>query len=161
MDIQLAVDTRLAEAMRLLPAVISRELQPALKRVAGQVARDMRRGAPKASSLLTNSIRSEMTGPLSARAIAGVQHGVYVERGTGPGGIAPRQSLLDWMQTVGLRTGDAAADNRSAYLIAGSIRRKGTRAQPFAEPARDANADKAARRMDAAIGRAIAAAGLS
>jgi hypothetical protein len=121
----------------------------------------MKRGAAKAHSVLTNSINAELTGPLSARAVAGAAHGAYVEHGTGPGGSPPRQSLLDWMRVHGIATGDDAEDNRTAFLISRAIHKRGTRAQPFAAPAREKTAPAVQKRLDAAVRRALAAAGLS
>ena len=160
MDVRIEVDTRLADALRAVPASLPQHIQPALLRSAGIAAREMKRGAAKAYSTLTNSITSEMTGPLSARAFSGVNYGPYVDQGTSGGGMVPAQSLMDWMRVVGITTGDEAEDNRTLFLIQRSIYRKGSKAQPFVEPARAKTEAEVHQRLDAAVQSSLRAAGL-
>ena len=161
MEVRIEADTQLAKALRAVPENMPRYIQPALLRTAGIAAREMKRGAAKAYSTLTNSITSEITGPLSARAFSGVNYGPYVDQGTSGGGMVPAQSLMDWMRVVGLTTGEEKEDNRTLFLIQRSIYQKGSPAQPFVEPARAKTEQEVHQRLNAAVQSSLRAAGLT
>lgn len=117
------------------PAVMTREADRGLGRAAIEVAREERRLAPKAFSTLTQSIIHRRVRPLYYEITAGVNYALAVERGAGPGGSPPRQTLEDWIRVKGITPRENTTLRGLAFLIGRSIRRKGTPAQPFAEPA--------------------------
>lgn len=106
-----------------------------LARAAQEAAREMRRAAPKATSVLTNSIRAERVGELEHRAVAGVAYAAYVEGGSGPGGRPPFAAMLRWVRVKRLAPHNPGMDERDlAWAIARAIARRGTPPQPFAAP---------------------------
>jgi hypothetical protein len=126
------------ELFRKAPEIATQEVDGQLDRGALELQREMRRRAPKAQSILTQSIQLRRPRPLRKEIVVGVDYGLPVERGAGPGGSPPRQSLRDWMRTKGVRPRDPRmSDDDLAFVIGRSIRRRGTKAQPFAGPAVD------------------------
>lgn len=117
------------------PAVMTREVDQAVQRGALEVEREERRRAPKAFSHLAQSVHHRRRAPMDFEVIAGQNYSLAVERGTGPGGSPPRQSIEDWIRVKGIVPRVAATTRGLAFLIGRSIHRKGTPAQPFAEPA--------------------------
>lgn len=102
------------------------------------IARDMKRGAPKAFSILTNAIRVLRNGMADYSAVAGTDYSVMPETGTGPGGNPPVQALKDWIRVKRITPRDPHMDvDDLAFVIGRSIRRKGTPKQPYAQPALD------------------------
>lgn len=112
----------------------------AIGREAGQVAVDAKKAAPKAFSLLTNSIQSKRVQLLHWQVFSGVQYAQFVEQGTKPSGNRKigknfHRSLQDWVKIKGIASGKQVP--RVAYVIGKSIAKKGTEAQPFLEPSLD------------------------
>lgn len=158
MTIELTVDTDpLRRALRRAPGRLRDELRLALGRSALEIARAARRNAPKAHSILTNSISSYMSPDgLEAVVFAGADYARMVEERTGPGGKPPVQSMLDWIRVKRIVPDDPSMDQTDlAFVIARSIARKGTRAQPFMAPAFEDNKARAMDRINQAIGRAL------
>jgi len=147
---------RIVQAFEASPAILTKHLNRAIGRVVREMARDARRGAPKASSTLTNSISQRLPSPLSGEVFAGVDYARMVEEGTGRGGFPPRRTLLDWIRTRRIEPRRAGMDdNALAYVIGRSIARKGTPAQPYMAPALEKNRARAAKRVDDAIDAAL------
>ncbi len=162
MQINYRIDSSEVEAaLRQAPAAMQGALGAALDRSAIEVSRLARRLAPKATSLLTNSITWRRTGPLEREVTAGAQYAAAVERGSSPGGMPPVQSIRDWVRAAGVRPRDARMDEDDlAYLIARSIRFRGTRAQPFMEPARRQSERRVQRLLAAGVATGLRRAGL-
>ncbi|RDI25166.1 hypothetical protein DFR41_104222 [Pseudacidovorax intermedius] len=137
---------RIAARAAALPGAVRREMLVQ----GGRVAVRMRELAPKAQSLLANSIRPVLEGDTVAIRPA-MPYAGWRERGTRPGPI-PRfedpaaTDLVRWLERrafAGTRTprrGSRAAAGRSRELrdryegLAWHIRRRGTQATPFVEP---------------------------
>lgn len=129
---------RVAALLRRASAVVLEEADVGLARGAEEVARDMKARAPKALSTLTNAIIARRSAMLDYQVTAGVNYALAVEKGTGPGGSPPHGALLAWIKAKGIQSTSGASASGLAYLIGRSIRRKGTKAQPFAAPALEA-----------------------
>ncbi len=129
-------DERVLEAFRRAPRAMERFIDQGLSRAGQEVAREEKRAAPKATSLLTNSIRAIRVSAWQQNIAPGVDYAPMVELGTGPGGGPSSRSILDWIkvQNIRARTPGIETRERLAFVIAASIRRHGTKAQPFAEP---------------------------
>ena len=108
-------------------ASVLKNVSQSLDRGSHEVAREAKSLAPKAFSTLANSINVQSVGDFVRDVVAKTNYARAVEKGTGPGGLPPVQSIEDWMKVKGIE-GDA-------FLIARSIAQKGTKAQPFFEPA--------------------------
>ncbi|MEW6647193.1 MAG: hypothetical protein AB1450_08350 [Pseudomonadota bacterium] len=128
-------DKRVLDAMRNTPRVMLKHLERGLDRAAHEVAREERRVTPKAFSTLTNSVQVLRTGRLERVIAPGVDYAPMVEEGTGPGGNPPQQTLVDWIRAKRIEPRDPTMDVEDlAFVIGRSIREKGTRPQPFAQP---------------------------
>lgn len=147
---------RIIEAFESSPRILTKHLDKAIGRVVREMARDARKGAPKASSNLTNSISQRQPSPLSGEVYSGMDYARMVEEGTGSGGYPPRRALMDWIRTRRIQPRRAGmSDDALAFVIGRSIVRQGTRAQPYMQPALDKNRAQATRRFDQAIDAAL------
>lgn len=126
---------RTREAFARAPRVMIEAIEPRMSRGAEEIARDAKRRAPKAFSNLVNSIRAEKIAQLHYRVSQGMNYGPAVEDGSRPHGVNS-QALIPWVERVIGARGKEARDK--AFLIARSILRRGTRAQPFMRPAAEA-----------------------
>ncbi len=120
--------SELVRAFKKAPAVMMRSIDRKLGRGALEVAREAKIKAPKARSLLTNSIRSSRVRLGEYLISAGTNYAGYVEEGTRRGGWPSKQVLAVWMSARGI---DASLN----FVIARAIYRKGTREQPYMAPA--------------------------
>ena len=132
---------QLRRALQRAPAEVMRDVDRNLGRGAREVSRTARDLAPKATSLLTQSIQ---TGRLSlsehtVSALAG--YAGPVEQGRRPGAMPPLQDLIDWIRTRRIQpAGPGVKTQRDlAFVIGRKIAREGTAAQPFMEPALERN----------------------
>lgn len=117
-----------------LPAAVVRAVDTKLARGAEEVAREAKGNSPKAFSHLTNSIRAERISDMHYRVSEGMNYGRPVEEGARPHRVDSRK-LIPWVERVlGVRGKDARS---KAFLIARSIAMRGTRAQPYMQPATD------------------------
>ncbi len=147
---------RLIEAFEAGPELLNKHLNRAIGRVVREIARDARKGAPKASSVLANSISQRQVNPLTGEVFSVVDYARMVEEGTGPGGWPPPRALLDWIRVRRIQPRRAGMDEEElAYLIGRSINRRGTPAQPYMQPALEDNRARATRRFDDAIDDAL------
>lgn len=125
---------------------LRRRVSQALHRGALEISRDARQGAPSAMGLLANSVRVDQVNDLEFHVVAGQRYAGAAEFGTPPGRWVPRNDLRDWAR--------AKLGSTDAGLI-GAIRRsiflRGTRAQPFMQPALDNNADRLRRLVRQAL----------
>jgi hypothetical protein len=142
METRISIDSRkVTEGLKKAPAAVERHLELALDRAAAEVARKARDLAPKSFSTLTNSIRSAVAGRLKRIVAPGVNYALSVEKGRPPGRQpGTGNGLQAWVrQKTGL-TGIPL--ERATFLIARSIGRKGTRPQPFMQPAAEDMQDR-------------------
>jgi HK97 gp10 family phage protein len=107
------------------------EMRAAMTEATLTVESTARSLAPRDTGRLQGSISSRITG--SGTALTGeigpsVRYGLYVERGTRPH-WPPVAAVSGWARRHGI----------NPFLVARSIARKGTRAQPFMGPALDRN----------------------
>ena len=92
--------------------------------------------APEADSTLKNSIKVKKKGLLNYESAPSVNYAVPVEKGTKKGGVAPLQSLIDWIKVRRIKPYTKGWDIRDlAFAIQQKIKKDGTPAQPFMEPA--------------------------
>ncbi|MCR8922658.1 hypothetical protein NO559_07740 [Dasania sp. GY-MA-18] len=122
----------LANTFGNVRAAIAKHVDAKLARGVLEVANLAKQLAPKAESTLTNAIHPEHLGPSLYEVVSPVTHATAVEKGTGPGGFAPLQSILDWMKVKGIHSDTPES---VAFLIQRKILRHGTPAQPHMEPA--------------------------
>lgn len=148
---------RLRAALRQSPQLLLRELRLALERSALEMARSAKRNAPKAHSILTNSINSRVeVSPhaVEATVFSGVDYARMVEDGTGPGGWPLPRALLRWIRVKRIRPRNPDMDQTDlAYAIARSIARFGTEPKPFMEPAFEQHKAQAIERIRQAVNR--------
>lgn len=122
-----------------LPAAVEKSVDAKLWRGTEEVARAAKGKAPKAFSNLVNSIRAERIGPLHYRVVEGMNYGRAVEESARPHHVNSAK-LIPWVERVlGVRGKDA---RDKAFLIARSIAMRGTRAQPYMQPAAEAMAPR-------------------
>ena len=127
-------DAQFQKFMRNKPEAVAEHVDSALSRAALEVSRLVRKGAPKATSMLTNSIIPQRERSLEHWVIAGAGYARDVEYGKRPGSPVSPASILSWMKTKGI-TPRHGSMKSSSFLIARSIRHRGVAAQPFFRPA--------------------------
>ena len=126
------VAKRLLTTARLIPD----ELDKKALKTALLVQRDARRNVPKAHSELANAITLEKLRPGEYQIEAAKDYGRSVEEGSGPGGLAPIQSIIDWLHVRRITPNDPEMElDELAYLIQRKIAVRGTPAQPYMMPA--------------------------
>lgn len=124
------------QQMKQWPAKTTEAGAWAVQRAAQVAAVEMRQEAPKAFSLLTQSIKVDQISPTVAWVGPHVTYAWWVEKGRRPGGkMPPRSALLDWVR-VKFQLADNRAARSLAWVIARKIQQKGIPAQPFVEPRR-------------------------
>lgn len=156
-----AVDQAALAAFERSPRTMVRELDRSQARAAQELAREMRRNAPKGESTLTNSIKVDELGSLERFVGPHVQHARYQEEGTeGGGAMPPHSALYDWVRTVGLQPRNPDWDQSDlAWAIAHRIQQEGVPAQPFVEPTVEAFRDRHEDLMRAGVRRGVERAG--
>ena len=102
----------------------------ALTDLTRQVQGKAKENTPKAFGKLQGSIGKSVRG-LTGEVFVGENYGIYVEKGTRPH-FPPVEALRAW---CALKLGDGAL----AYAVAKKIGEKGTKSQPFLEPAVDSS----------------------
>lgn len=157
MSLQLTYDSReLQRAIRHSPAILAKHIDRAVDRIAQEMAVLARIGAPKAHSILTNSITVRRPDKLTGEVVTGSAYARLVEQGTGPGGWPPQQTMLDWIRVHGIQPNDPEMDQQDlAYVMSRSIARKGTPAQPFMAPAFEQKKARAGQLLDQAVDKAL------
>jgi hypothetical protein len=156
-ELSLQITNRgLLQALSQGPEVLRKHLNLAILRSVMEIARSARRHASKAFSTLTQSIKQQMIDPLTGEVAPHVDYSEMVETGTGPGGHPTDESILRWLQVKHISPRDPTMTEQDlAFVIARSIAHKGTPEQPYMAPALAENKDRAARRIDAAINKAL------
>jgi len=154
-------DKAFRRGMRLAPKEVSRAVDLALGRAAQEVARDARINTPKAFSHLTQSIHVSKPSPLVRMVSAGVRYAHDVEFGQPPGRMPRRANILAWMKVKKIAQSTRLPRQKSiAFLIARSIKRHGTKKQPFMQPALDKNRARIVKLVDDGVAAGLRNAGL-
>lgn len=131
--ISMHIDSRnVMAAMLRAPRSVATHVGRKLARGALEVAREARRVAPKAFTTLAQSIRDSRVSPFEFMVAPGVNYGRMVEEETKPGKMPNPDALIPWVQRVLGARGKEAEDK--AFMIARSIARNGTKAQPYMKP---------------------------
>lgn len=138
-DFRVDIDDAIAGFDRARLHVV-REVDSRLARGAQEVARQAKRNLRDqggvAFSTLLNSIRAVRERLLRYVVAHGVNYGGYVEEGSGPGGMPPIQSLVDWMRVKRIEPRNPKHTlEDAAGLIARKIAREGIEAKPHMIPA--------------------------
>lgn len=129
----------LAAALERAPRAVLGEVDKSIGRAATELGREAERLAPKADSVLANSIRPRRV--TLGEWVVGTDtlHAGPTEEGSTGGGWVPLQSLVRWLQRKRITSRDPAVNQlQLARLVRWSIFRRGTPAQPFMWPALDA-----------------------
>jgi len=143
-------------AMRQSPEILLRNMGNATRRSLLEISFLARRNAPKALTTLANSIEMEMHGPLDGITGPSEDYGEMVEKGTGPGGWPPRESMLDWIRARHVvPENPLMSADQLAFVISRSISEKGTPAQPYLEPAAEELQPRVLQNYDQALARAL------
>ncbi|MFA4716909.1 hypothetical protein [Vibrio vulnificus] len=151
----------LDEAFRTAPNVLNQHLKSAVSYAGSFVSRAAREEAPKAESLLVNSIRSNVVGELSRMITSSLNYNSWVVQETGPQGMPPIQSVLDWVKVKRIQPKTPDTDQRDlAFMIARSIARNGTPADDFYDRAAEQTQDKVSDILNASVQMALSRAGL-
>lgn len=118
------------------PATLAREVRAAHQESGGWVIATARTLVARDQNILANSIAQEITGSganLTSRIGPTVPYGIVVEKGRTPGKPAPPiAAIRPWALRHGF-------DERSLFVLARSIGRKGTKARPYMVPALEQN----------------------
>jgi hypothetical protein len=126
------VANRLIKQARLIPV----ELDLKARKTALLVQRDARRNVPKAHSELVNAITFEKLRNGEYQIEVAKDYGRSVEEGSGPGGLAPIQSIIDWLQVRRITPNNPEMEiDELAFLIQRKIASRGSPAQPYMAPA--------------------------
>ncbi|MGL0933108.1 hypothetical protein ACSTEA_06825 [Vibrio vulnificus] len=151
----------LDEAFRTAPEVLNQHLKSAVSYAGSFVSRAAREEAPKAESLLVNSIRSNVVGELSRMITSSLNYNNWVVQETGPQGMPPLQSVLDWVKVKRIQPKTPNTDQRDlAFMIARSIARNGTPSDDFYDRAAEQTQDKVSDILNASVKMALQQAGL-
>jgi len=143
-------------AMRRAPEVLARNMANATRRNLLEISRLARHDAPKAFSTLANSIQIEMHSPLDGITGPAADYGEMVEKGTGPGGFPPLETMLDWIRTKNITPENPLMRlEHLAFVMSRSISKKGTPAQPYLEPAAEQLQGNVLRNYDLALERSL------
>lgn len=138
-NIRVAIDNRrVLAAFEKAPRTMVKNVRRFLSRAAFEVGDEAKRNVPQALSTLVKAIGPELDPipALSARVIAGANYARYVEEGTGPGGVPPRETLRAWLRAKRIEPRTPGADEDDLiFLIQRKISRHGTPAQPYMVPA--------------------------
>lgn len=136
-------DQSVLEALKGAPAEVMRELGRGTSRAAQEVARAERRNAPKAHSVLTNSIRVANMGSLERMVGPTVSYAEDVVQPIARQPRPPEQSILDWIRVKGIQPRVPGMPLEVlAGLIADKVALKGTPENTFLEDTAGQMADR-------------------
>lgn len=147
-------EQQVLDGLKKAPAAVEANVEMALDRAALEVTRRVRELAPKAFSTLVNSIRSFVSGRLQRMIAPAVNYAASVEQGRPPGRQPGTQNgLQEWVRQ---KTGFSGKQLESVtFLIARSIGRKGTHAQPYMQPAAEQMGDRVRALISAGVERGL------
>ncbi|MCG9597060.1 hypothetical protein L1D15_10010 [Vibrio sp. Isolate25] len=150
----------LDEAFRTAPDALNKHLKAGIRTAGSLVSRAAREEAPEAESTLTHSIRSNQVGELQRMVTSSLRYNAFVVGETGPQGIPPIQSVLDWVRVKRIQPNNPKHDQRDlAFMIARSIARNGTAANDFYDRAAEQTQDKVAQILQRSVAAGMKAAG--
>ena len=147
---------KLDAALRNAGATAANMARPAMQASLLLIEADARNLVAQDTRALRNSlhhtIEADPTG-LVGRVGPSLKYGQWVEFGRAPGKMPPVDALIGWVRRHGLagtysvrthkrlgsRATQASQDRRVAFLIARKIARRGSKPQPFMQPALDRN----------------------
>jgi len=137
------------------PAIVEREIGGAMVEAGELIRREAMMNANTFANTgtLKNSIRRRVFGTGFSRVVevgVGVEYGAPVEFGTRAGYTPPLAALELWVRQKG-RPGPAGDERAAAVKIQRAIRAKGTKAQPFLNPAVDDNMTEIEAILDRAL----------
>ncbi|MCW8830666.1 MAG: hypothetical protein OQK32_03995 [Gammaproteobacteria bacterium] len=146
----------LMRALLQVPDKLEKEMGHATARNIKEIARSARHHAPKAFSTLTQSINDVMISAYEGLVAPGVDYAQAVEEGTDGGNMPPVQNILDWIMVRNIEPNKPDMDQEDlAFVMVHSIAHRGTPAQPYMQPALEDNRERAERRYNEAIKRAL------
>lgn len=128
----------LRRALQRAPVECMRGLDRGMGRGALHIMRLARSKAPKATSLLTQTILAGRIGLGEHIITALAGYAGPVEQGRDPGGpMPPLQPIIDWIRARRIEPKGAGikTERDLAWVIARKIQRDGSPAQPFMQPA--------------------------
>ncbi len=162
LDVTYEVDSEhFRRALKKVPKSLVKNLVSATRRGAIEVGRSAKEHAPKAHSELVNSIRHQRVEVLSFVVGPNVIHGPMVENKTLPQKIPNVLNLYDWVRVNRITPRDPNMDQMDlAWMIAKSIAKKGTAAQPYMEPAAEENRDRLGELVQRAVTKSMKEAGV-
>lgn len=144
--------TRAVAAFNKAPTRLRQLVGDALWRGGLEVSREARQRAPKAFSTLTQSIIVRREAPLYVRVEPGVNYARPVEEGRRPGRM-PGAGLTDWVrQKTGLQ---GKALDRTTFVIARAIGRRGIPPQPYMAPAAEAKRSRVIELVRASVAQGV------
>ncbi|MFP4245398.1 MAG: HK97 gp10 family phage protein [Ectothiorhodospira sp.] len=134
-EFRIEIQTEALEAaLRRAPGEVTAAVDRKLERGAFEIARELKRTGPKATSQTINSVHVRRRGPMDWAVGPTAQSAVYVELGRRPGGrMPPPRALADWAMTK-LRISDRTERARAGFLIARAIQRRGIEPRPWVRP---------------------------
>lgn len=117
--------------LRDLPQQLSFAQRRLLSRAALEAERQMKLDAPKATTLLANSIGHSLLSDTEASVGPAVRYAPWVLHGRSAGKRPPFQAIYDWVRRRALGGNNP---RQAAFLIARAIGRRGVRGQDFIGP---------------------------
>lgn len=173
MSVTLRIDVKGVQDALAKSDLVLKYVDGAMAAGALLIQREAVRAAPKADGTLHRNIQTGRLQQLLHQVNSRAAHGVFVERGTGLQGpqrrasgkqnLSPqgRANIASWIARKGIQPRPGVSAERLSWLISRSIARKGTRPQPYLEPANTpANARRIADLVEKAMQRGITEAGL-
>lgn len=142
-------------ALKRAPSLVRRELDRSIARGAFEISNAARLLSPEADGLLRKSISRVRFGQADYGVVAKAAYAAAVEGGRKPGPMPPVQSIDDWMKRKRVGSSDPVERRRSAFAIARAIGRRGTKAQPFMQPALEQNRTRLDQLMREGTARAL------
>lgn len=121
-----------AAAFQRMPGVMMKSADRLIERGRLEMSREIKREAPKARSDLWRSIGGRRVSLARHLITVAAQHGVYVARGTGPGGLPSQEAMLDWIRVRAIQPRnpeDTVEDMARRMRFA--IKKKGTPKNDF------------------------------
>lgn len=117
---------------RNFPGKLEIALDLAFRRTAEESARQMRLDAPRAESLLTNSIKATKIAPNRFEVGPHVEYAQYVFEGRAPAGkLPPVEKLTDWIRVKHIPLNKVKSPEKLAWVIAKSIAKEGIEPNDF------------------------------
>lgn len=170
MEIKLQIENAAAEAFRRAPEVMTQAIAQKLDRGALELQRAQKRLAPKAFSILANSIQIEETAPLERYVGPTVRYAKWVEDGGKPKRLPPPENLMAYVKqsakislagAPGSEARQSVVDDlrRRAYGMAVHLLRHGSKASPFVKPAFDETRGRIETLLQEGVAAGVAAAG--